>query len=86
MIIEEDKEITMKKYNFVTNRESMISRLPSLFPYLEWDENGICKLHPSTDSINGSYGKIVPNMNVAVKRPFQSATGNNEPQLSANSC
>lgn len=74
----------MKKYNFVTNRESMISRLPSLFPYLEWDENGICKLHPSTDSINGSYGKIVPNMNVPVKRPFQSTPGNDEPQLSAN--
>lgn len=49
-----------EKYNFVTNRESMISRLPSLFPYLEWDENGICKLHPSTDSINGSYGKLYP--------------------------
>lgn len=45
------------KINF--GQEEIISRTPALFPYLEFDNNDICHLHPATDSENGCYGKIV---------------------------
>lgn len=40
-------------------REELVSRIPSLFPYYEYNEIGQFVRHKATDSINGSYGKIV---------------------------
>ena len=40
-------------------REELVSRIPSLFPYYEYDEIGQFVRHKATDSVNGSYGKIV---------------------------
>jgi len=45
-------------------REDLISRIPSLFPYLEFDEDGVPHLHRSSDSGSGCYGKIVPSITV----------------------
>lgn len=45
-------------------REDLISRVPGLFPYLEFDENGVSHLHKSSDSDSGCYGKIVPSIRV----------------------
>ena len=52
----------MKKYNYSIHKELIISRIPSLFPYIEFNDENICELHSANDSINGSYGKIVPNL------------------------
>ena len=38
--------------------------MPSLFPYIEWNNEGECELHYATDSHNGSYSHIVPNMRI----------------------
>lgn len=54
----------MRNYKFKIPKETIISRLPSLFPYIEFNEYNICELHSAFDSINGSYGKIVPNLTV----------------------
>lgn len=54
----------MRNYKFKIAKETIISRLPSLFPYIEFNEYNICELHSAFDSINGSYGKIVPNLTV----------------------
>lgn len=43
-------------------REEYKSRIPSLFPYMEEDENGVFKIHRATDALDGSYGKIVPSI------------------------
>lgn len=43
-------------------KEDLISRVPGLFPYLEYDEFGICHLHKSSDSDSGCYGKMVPSI------------------------
>lgn len=40
-------------------KEEIVSRTPSLFPYMEFDGNGVCHKHYATDSENGCYGKIV---------------------------
>ena len=45
-------------------REDLISRVPGLFPYLEFDEDGVSHLHRSSDSDSGCYGKIVPSITV----------------------
>lgn len=45
--------------------EDITSRVPGLFPYLEFDENHVCTLHPASDSDSGCYGKIVS----AIKMP-----------------
>lgn len=42
------------------NKEESISRIPSLFPYLDYDDMGNLTLHNATDSIDGSYGKLMP--------------------------
>lgn len=52
----------MKNYKFSVLKETIISRVPSLFPYIEFNSYGISELHSAFDSINGSYGKIVPNL------------------------
>ena len=44
--------------------EPLISRVPSILPYMGWDEDGNVVIHPATDSVDGSYGKIVPNLRV----------------------
>ena len=38
--------------------EDITSRVPGLFPYIEFDENHVCTLHPASDSSSGCYGKI----------------------------
>lgn len=43
--------------------EELKSRIPGLFPYLEFDEFGRAVIHKATDSVDGCYGKIVPNFN-----------------------
>lgn len=45
-------------------REDLVSRIPGLFPYLEFDENGVSHLHKSSDSDSGCYGKIVPSIRI----------------------
>lgn len=45
-------------------REDLISRIPGLFAYLEYDEFGICHLHKSSDSDSGCYGKMVASIRV----------------------
>ena len=52
----------MKTYNFKPTTEDLISRVPSMFAYLEFNEDWTTTLHPATDSYNGSYGKIVENV------------------------
>ena len=40
--------------------EDLKSRLPGLFPYLEFDEYGNCNLVKATESIEGCYNQIMP--------------------------
>lgn len=44
--------------------EEFISRIPGLFPYLEFNEFGILVKHKATDSIDGCYGKIIPDLRI----------------------
>lgn len=44
--------------------EEFISRVPGLFPYLEFNEFGIPVKHKATDSIDGCYGKIIPDLRI----------------------
>lgn len=43
--------------------EELKSRIPGLFPYLEFDEYGNLVKHKATDSVDGCYGKIIPDFN-----------------------
>ena len=54
----------MNNIKITYGREDLLSRIPGLFPYLEYDEFGVCHLHKSTDSNNGCYGKMVPAIHV----------------------
>lgn len=38
--------------------EDITSRVPGLFPYIEFDENHVSTIHPASDSNVGCYGKI----------------------------
>ena len=38
--------------------EDLVSRIPGLFPYLEFCENGLTVVHSAKDAENGCYGKI----------------------------
>ena len=38
--------------------EDIVSRVPGLFAYIEFDENHVSSTHPSSDSYVGCYGKI----------------------------
>ena len=40
--------------------EDLKSRLPGLFPYLEFDEYGNCNLMKATESIEGCYNQVMP--------------------------
>ena len=44
--------------------EEFISRIPGLFPYLSTDEFGNTIKHKATDSVDGCYGKIIPDIEV----------------------
>lgn len=54
----------MKKYRYSISQENILSFMPSLFPYIEWNNEGECELHYATDGHNGSYSHIVPNMRI----------------------
>ena len=38
--------------------EDIKSRVPGLFAYMEFAEDGSCEIHPASDSVDGCYGKI----------------------------
>lgn len=38
--------------------EEITSRVPGLFPYIEFDENNVSSVHPASDSYCGCYSKI----------------------------
>lgn len=42
--------------------EELKSRIPGLFPYLDFDELGNVVKHKATDSVDGCYGKIIPDL------------------------
>ncbi len=42
--------------------EDFVSRIPAMFPYLEWNDDGTTTTHMASDSPNGCYGKVVDNM------------------------
>lgn len=44
--------------------EEITSRIPGLFPYIEFDENNVSLQHYASDSDNGCYGKIVCSIHV----------------------
>lgn len=44
--------------------EDFKSRIPALFPYVEFSEEGTLETHAATDSNNGCYGKIVDNLKI----------------------
>lgn len=53
--------------------EEFISRIPGLFPYLEFNEFGIPVKHKATDSIDGCYGKIIPDLMINDEKiPYRS--------------
>lgn len=53
--------------------EEFISRIPGLFPYLEFNEFGIPVKHKATDSIDGCYGKIIPDLRINEEKiPYRS--------------
>jgi hypothetical protein len=39
-------------------QEDLVSRVPGLFPYLEFGENGLTTVHSAKDSPNGCYGHV----------------------------
>ena len=47
--------------------EELKSRIPALFPYIEFDEFGNVVKHKATDSVDGCYGKIVPDLKIGNK-------------------
>ena len=46
--------------------EEMVSRIPSLFAYCEFDDLGVLREHKATDSIDGSYGHLM----CGIKPPY----------------
>ena len=53
--------------------EEFISRIPGLFPYLEFNEFGIPVKHKAIDSIDGCYGKIIPDLMINDEKiPYRS--------------
>lgn len=52
----------MRFIRHTIGKESFISRIPALFPYLEWDDEGNVSLHSAAESVDGSYGRVVPNL------------------------
>lgn len=54
----------MDTSNIEVRLEDFICRIPALFPYLKWNEDGSVDTCVATDSPNGCYGKIVDNMHI----------------------
>lgn len=52
----------MRTIEYKVSFESMVSRIPGLFAYLEMDDFDNMILHKATDSLNGCWGKIVQNI------------------------
>lgn len=53
----------MKVYSYEISKEPLLSRLPALFAYIDYETNGNAAVHKATDSIDGCYGKIIENIN-----------------------
>ena len=58
--------MTMDVQKIEVSLEDLKSRIPALFPYIEWNEDGTLETHLATDSSNGCYGKVVDNMKTPV--------------------
>ena len=54
----------MRKIKRTICLEETVSRLPSLFAYIGYNELGERVLHRATDSLDGSYGKLVESIKV----------------------
>lgn len=52
----------MKTYQYRMCRESLLSRIPGLFPYIDYNTFGAAVLHKATDNSLGCYCKIAQNM------------------------
>lgn len=52
----------MKELSIKISWENMISRIPGLFAYIDFNEVGEKRLHVATDSNDGCYGRIVENI------------------------
>jgi len=52
----------MQTFKVTINREDLRSRVCSLFPYCEMDENGVWSVQQATSSIDGSYGHFMANI------------------------
>lgn len=50
--------------------EPLISRIPTLFPYMSWDANGNAVILSASNSVDGSYGKIVPDIRIPCNATF----------------
>lgn len=54
----------MRHLVFETRREDLKSRIPGLFAYILFNEDGTTTLHPASDSFDGCYGKVIENINL----------------------
>ena len=52
----------MKVYSYEISKEPLLSRLPALFAYIDYEANGNSAIHKATDSIDGCYGKVIENI------------------------
>ena len=67
----------MQTFKVTINREDLRSRVCSLFPYCEMDENGVWSVQQATNSVDGSYGRFMANIklpydvNLSIYEPIQ---------------
>ena len=54
----------MRCIEYKIPKEKLISRIPALFAYMDYDANGKACDHKATDSGIGCYGKIVKNITI----------------------
>lgn len=54
----------MRYLGFETRREDLVSRIPALFAYIVFNEDGTTTLHQGSDSFNGCYGQVIENINL----------------------
>lgn len=52
----------MRTIKYKVSYEGMISRLPALFAFLEYDDQGSCTVVKGTRGVQGDYGKIIANV------------------------
>lgn len=71
----------MQTFKVTINREDLRSRVCSLFPYCEMDENGVWSVQRATNSVDGSYGRFMANIklpydvNLSIYEPIQNIGG-----------